>query len=288
MSARGLRSTVAAAELARVGRGIYAATPRPDGEQRWLQELLVAQALHPDGRIGGQAAAALYGLDGFDWSVPISVHVAPERSGRANGVRRFVALQDPETVKPFTVVGPDETLLGLGEGLMRRPGCRAATRKLAPEDLVELAVEAALRKRLVTIESLTEIVRVGTRRPGRALLQEVLDRRPDDVATGSYLETRCVQVLRDAGLPYFRRQVPIEDGRGFIGFVDFHLDGIVIEIVGKEWHLDRFNPDHRRYARIGAAGYGLLPFTFDDIEFHPGHVVSATRDLLEQRRRAIG
>ena len=52
------------------------------------------------------------------------------------------------------------------------------------------------------------------------MLVEVLARRSDQPPTESYLETRVVQVLRDAGLPTFDRQVELADEEGFIGRVD--------------------------------------------------------------------
>jgi hypothetical protein len=92
-----------------------------------------------------------------------------------------------------------------------------------------------------------------------------------------------VQVLRDADLPDFDRQVELSDRRGTIGRVDLHRDGVVIELVGRAWHLPRFGPDHRRYARLTGAGHLFLPFTFDDVEFHPHDVVDLVADALARR-----
>jgi very-short-patch-repair endonuclease len=87
-------------------------------------------------------------------------------------------------------------------------------------------------------------------------------------------------VLRDAGVPTFARQVEVADRAGPIGRVDFLRGPVVIEVVGRRWHLDRFDGDHRRYARLAALGLHVLTFTFDDIELRPGHVVSTTGDAL--------
>ena len=51
-------------------------------------------------------------------------------------------------------------------------------------------------------------------------------------------------------------------------------------VVGERWHVERFNPDHRRYARLTAAGYRLLTFTFEDIEHNASHVLDATTAAL--------
>jgi very-short-patch-repair endonuclease len=126
------------------------------------------------------------------------------------------------------------------------------------------------------VAALAELCELASaRRPGRSVLVEVLGRRPRQPPTESYLETRCVQVMRDAGLPGFDRQVELSDRYGLIGRVDPYHRGGVVELVGRAWHVDRFSPDHRRYARLTGAGYRFLPFTFDDVEGRPGHVVDA-------------
>ena len=65
-----------------------------------------------------------------------------------------------------------------------------------------------------------------------------------------------------------------EDRHGPIGRVDLFLDGVVVELVGRAWHLDRFSAHYRRYARLTGAGYRFLPFTFDDVEGRSDHVVA--------------
>ncbi|MFN0029341.1 MAG: hypothetical protein ACKV2O_19470, partial [Acidimicrobiales bacterium] len=69
-----------------------------------------------------------------------------------------------------------------------------------------------------------------------------------------------------------------------VGVVDFLHGSVVIETVGMKWHLSKFNADHHRYARLEAARYRLVPFTFDDVEFNPAHVVRAARGATEQPR----
>ena len=171
---------------------------------------------------------------------------------------------------------PGETLLGLAADLSPRPGCRAASRVLPAEDLLELAVEAAIHRHLVTVEQLRDLcalapgaaVRAGRRwsrcsTGGRPAADGELP--PDPLRAA---DARC-RARRPSTV---RSSCPI--GQGCIGRVDLHRDGVVVELVGREWHLDRFAHDHRRYARLTGAGYQLLPFTFDDVEVRPGHVVA--------------
>lgn len=264
-------------------RGVYLDGPRLDGADGWRQDVAILARLHGQAVVAGQSAAALLGLDGFEPPVPILLH-APRGSASASPlIRRRDLLAPPIAIEGLPVISVEEVLLGLAETVTPRPGCAAASRRLCSSELVELALEDALRRGLTSLERLGQLVATTTdRRPGRSVLRTVLRRRPVDAApTGSYLETRCHQVLRAAGIADFHRQVSLFDRLGRIGIVDFARDGVVIEVVGRQWHLDRFAPDHRRYARLTAAGQRLLTFTFDDVEGRPGHVVDATRAALD-------
>lgn len=285
LSRRSLEQRISRGQLQRVGRSVYLEGPRLTGLQGWCQDVAVAVASWPDGLVTGQSAAGLYGLDGFDPPVPLAMQVPPGASGRGQGLRRWQSLEPPERVQEIWCTSPAETLLGLAADLAPRPGCTAASRKLPPADLVELATESALRRGLVSLASLREVIESAHRRRGLPSLVEVLDRRPDQPPTESYLETRFVQVVRDAGLADFDRQVELSDEHGVIGRVDFQAGAIVVELVGRRWHLDRFDPDHRRYARLTAAGQLLLPFTFNQVEHHSEDVVATLLAALDRPAR---
>jgi hypothetical protein len=275
VSAWSLRSLVRQGALLAVGRGTYLQGPRLAGDDGWFQALAIATACVPDAVVVGQAAAALHRFDGFDPGAPITLAVGTNRSSRAPA-QRLTFLQPPHEVGHLRVLAPEETLLGLGASAPR-PGCRAASRVLSPDELVELAVESALREGQVTTASLGDVLAAGRNRRGRQVLAAVLARRGEHLPTGSYLETRCLQVLRSAGLDDFDRQVELSDAEGVIGRVDLCRGNVVIEVVGERWHLGRFDPDHHRYTRLTAASHRLLLFTFNDIEHRPDHVIRTTR-----------
>lgn len=276
------RRALADEVLTKAAPGWYAPGPRPAGIERWLLELAAQTARYPDGRLAGEAAAALLGLDGFDPGAPVTVYRPRTSSGRTAGVRRLDALDGVIDIDGLPVCSVDELLLGLGAEVTPRPGCDAAVEPLSEVELVELAVEAALRRELTTIARLTDIVGLARpNRPGRPELRVVLGQRPAGAPpTESYLETRFIQVLRRARLPAFDRQAWVHDADGPIGRVDFLYRRVVAELVGRRWHLDRFDPDHARYARLAAAGYRVLPFTFDDVERHPRRLVRTVAAAL--------
>ncbi len=259
--------------------GIWLVGERATGVEGWKQD--VAAAAATGGRIAGQTAAALYSLDGFDPGlVPIELNVPRGSAARRPGVRVRRMLEDARTVNRITVTGPAETLVDLAADLRPRPGCAAATKRLDAFDLVELAVECALHNELVTIADLRAIARRAGNRPGAQVLREVLAQRPDELTpTESYLETRGVQVLRDAGLPTFDRQVQIGPYR-----VDLGRDHVVIEFLGEEWHHDRTSADFQRIRWLQTQEHlVVLPVVFGDVEHRTQGFVGDVRAALATR-----
>ena len=215
ISRRQRRRMVANGELRVAGRGLFV-TQAGGG---WHHQVAAAWARRPEGAICGEAAAALYGLDGFDPGVSFETQIDPRVSHAQPGVRRHRLLQDSVDFDGIHVTAIEETLLGLGARLRPRPGCAAARQHLESIDLVELATECALHLGLTTVDSLTELlVRAPRNRPGRGVLALVLRQRPPGAPpTESYLETRCVQVLRAAALPDFQRQIELATSMGGSG-----------------------------------------------------------------------
>lgn len=207
---------VAAGELERIRPGVFVARPHPaEPDQRWRQLCAVALAsAGPDAVLAKQAAAAALQLDGFDPPVPISVNVPTGSGRRGSGIHRRRPLDDPLVVGGLPVTSVAQTLAELGDGLTGRRMNGPAGRPgplVWPIDLIELAVESALRRYLVDEATLQEVVHLQPlQRPGIAALRDAVERRGrGTVPTESYLETRGVQVLRAAGLPTGVRQHPV-------------------------------------------------------------------------------
>lgn len=193
----------------------------------------------------------------------------------------------PEVVqlngRPVTAVA--DTLVDIGAcsaPLQRWPGDRSPIGKL---DRVELALESALRLGLVSLDELASVLDRSTRqRPGRAVLEAVLRRRPPGApCTESYLETRAVQRMRDAELPSPRRQVVLRDSFGRdIARVDLLLGRIVIALDSVAHHADRtaFERDRRQWSELGSMGFTVLVFTYEHVERQSGFMVRIVREAL--------
>jgi very-short-patch-repair endonuclease len=111
-------------------------------------------------------------------------------------------------------------------------------------------------------------------------LRRVLDRRPPAAAaTDSELETRFLQLVRDAGLPQPQRQYEVRDGTGFIARIDFAYRDrrLAIELDGFGPHADRVERDRTRQNPLVLLGWTILRLTWADVVEGPASVVSVLR-----------
>ena len=254
----------------------------------WEQSAAIQLAsCGPDAVLARTAAARLWQLDGFALRpgdparvLPLSVNV-PLRDGRRSPRLHRVRSLEPFAVeKDLRVTGINQTLVDLGADLAiaLSPGGH----RLTPADQVELALESALRDGRTTVDRLEAVLGTcGSRREGASVLRAVLDRRPLGApATESWMETRCIQVLRNDGIVDVERQVPVYDRRGrLIGRVDLMLRRIILECDGKQFHPD-FEKDRERWAALQAMGHLVLPITFRQLEFGTTALLRTLRELL--------
>ena len=255
------------------------------GEQvdDWQEKVAeVLSCCDPTAVIGRTAAAALWGLDGFaDGAAPV-VLVGRSARSRLPGVCRTTCLPQAEIVRGMRVSSVMDTLIDLGAGLRSAP---SGVHVLTPADRVELALESALRHGFVALdEVMRALAAAPTQRPGRSVLALVMRRRPEGAPpTESFLETRGIQVLRNAGAPDGRRQVDLFDERGrFVGRVDLVVGRTIIEFDGREHHarVGAFERDRHRWRAWQRLGYRIVPSTWVDVEHKPGPWLADVRALL--------
>jgi hypothetical protein len=239
--------------------------------------------------IGYRAAAWLYGLDGIDELVPeyLIPHGAWRRGPHDHQRRRLDDIEVVE-VEGVLVTSVRQTLGDL---------CA-----VADLDIVERAVECALRKELVAELDLRDFAAIfAFARHGTPALCDVLDRRPIGAPpTGSDLETRCLQVLRAGGVPTPIRQFPVINQEGeVVATADFgwYRTYFVIETDGLGTHKTREQQlfDLHRQNRMSDAGYDFRRFTYTHVTRVPKYVVRETMrglaraglDLSKMRKRAV-
>ena len=124
-------------------------------------------------------------------------------------------------------------------------------------------------------------------RPGTAPLRELLDNLPADyVPPASALEGRVAQILADAGLGRWRRQVDL-GGERWCGRVDLLDEALplVVEVNSEAHHtaLTDVEADAERRRRLEAAGFTVVE-VWDVEVWHAPRVVV---DRVRAARRAV-
>ena len=219
----------------------------------------------------GPPGAQRHRLDGFrDLSWP-DLWCAPKGGASGERVIRTRSWVEPETIDGL-LVAP----LGL---VVRHLGAVPADLDhqrdgISPLDRIELAVEHALRM------GVQVSVPQGARTSGEAMLARVLKRRGDHRPTGSYAETRMVQLLRVWGLTAWR-QVEVRSGGEYMYTTDLLIpfqqhrrellvvsptDGVLLEVDSRGFHADNFDRDRHRDATYTRLGFPWLTVTARQIQ----------------------
>jgi len=259
----------------RFGRGVYG---RPGDGRASL--VAAGAAVGPHAVLGYRGAGTYYELDGvrptpFEWCVP---HGCYSNNPLVHQRRRFHEI-DVTVIDGLTITTVPQTLVDLAT--VEHP------------DIVERAVESALRMGLVTDQELRAFVAVqAVSRHGAPRLRAVLELRPVGARpTGSDDETICLQVYRRRGVPTPIRQYELV------------LDGIVVAIVDFAWPLWSFiveidgfdthgNPvahgnDLHRQNWISDIRITFRRFNHADVHHRQAYVCQETMRGLQQAGRPL-
>jgi very-short-patch-repair endonuclease len=247
--------------LVRVDRSVYRLAGSAPG---WRQDLRIQLlAAGPSGFVCRRSAARVWGLDepagSRETDLPPEVAVAFPACRRSGRVARISGIPVDAIVPVGGVPVTDIcwTLMTMG-----------AT---ASTDAVELALESALRRKLVRLDDLVAAA-ADVRCSGLGRLRTVLARRPPGApATESAAETLLLQIARRARLPDPERQVPVQ-----IGGRRIRLDAgwpalrLAVEVDGREVHDGgRLSEDLRRQNGIVLGGWLHLRFSASDVMWRP-------------------
>ena len=237
-----------------VHEGVYR---MPGSPETWKGSLLAAcRAASPPAGISHRSGGALYEFPGGRLEL---VELTCKRWRRAKSQGLVVHEQiriderDITEVDGIPVMRPELVVLQLA-------GLRPFPR------YVEAVIQAARRKRLITLESTREMFARHARRGVRGVqvMRTVLDEwDPSRRPTESEMETLLLQTLADGGWPRAVPQYEIFDRDGvFVARVDAALPDlrIAIEYDSIQEHSDEFQlaDDARRRNRIVAAGWRVL------------------------------
>ena len=270
ISARGIGRRLASGAFVQIERGAYRIGGAPI---TWHQRVLAACLAGP-AVASHRSAARLWGfpVDRDDDIVEVTAlrhrrrHVADVRWHESQRLEdRYLAEVD---CIPLTT--PVRTIIDLGVVL--------------DADALEATLYTAMRMRMASIEGIERALDdLGELRLGRKQVRRVLKRaRSYRRKPESSLETRFLQLIRDAGLPIPIPQYELRNPRGeLVARVDFAYpdERLVIELDGARWHS--IDPDKQRdrdrEQRIIDLGNRVVRFTWKEVHDQPDDVVSKVR-----------
>ncbi|MDQ6927051.1 MAG: type IV toxin-antitoxin system AbiEi family antitoxin domain-containing protein [Actinomycetota bacterium] len=264
--------------LVPVFRGVYrvGAAP-PTSEQRLMAACLAAG---PTAVVSHRAAANLWQLRGID-SAPVEILLPGPRRPQLDHVivHRTLDLHRADATRRgvIPITAPARTLCDLAA--------------VVDIETLESAAEDAL---LIGLVSWDRLLRVGERLAGRgrpgsgALLEMLRERGPEAKPTESPLEDEMVRLLRRAGLPEPRRQIPIRvPGHHKTVYVDLGYSPVKLALEGdsRRWHGARRDVQRNSVKAnlIVAAGWRALHFTRDDVRQRPDYLVGCVRQELHRQ-----
>jgi len=241
--------------------GVYTA-PEPS----WEVRTRAAAAFRRDAIIVGAAAArALWWPD-----CPISEVSAALPSGTVE--RRYPGFGwERRTIPPELIV--------------HRDNLRFACPALSVLDLIPAlggaVIDEALRRGSTTLPELWLGLDACRHRKGNALSRALLHDSRD--LPWSEAERLAHQLLRGAGISGWRTNYHIRiDGIDHFVDIAFPHQRVIVEIDGWQFHGNRaaFVSDRRRYARLAAAGWTVLPFAAEVLSDDPEGFVALVRTAL--------
>jgi hypothetical protein len=253
--------------------GVYLTGSAP---ATWLQrELAACMAAGPHAVASHRAGAAVWWLDGaFEGAVELLVAPPFGPAPRNAIVHRTIRWQpEHHTVRrKIPVTDINRTLIDYAA--------------VVPPILAERALEDAFRRGFTSEGALRRRLAIagghGARGAGR--LRTVLDARPAGRLARSGFEVMMLDVLRQYGLPMpVRNYVVYVDGIPVaeldLAYPDQMLD---LEANGAKWHSTRrqLTRDAERRAILGALGWDVQNFDYDEVVYRPEYTAARVRSLL--------
>lgn len=267
-SPKAIEHRIATGKLFRAFRGVYAVGRRELDRNGGFMAALLACG-EDTAAISHESAVTFYVIGKSVLRRP--VHVS-------------VPFEEPRVSRPGIVVHRRCTPFEVAE----REGIRVTTPEctimdmaaISSRDDIEAMINAAVVKRLTTVEKLRRAVDAAGRRAGRKQLRRIIDIRTFRF-TRSKLERAFIPIALRAGLP---RPLTCHEVNGYE--VDFYWPelGLVVETDGLSFHrtAQQQDADLRRDHAHAAAGLTCCRFSHGQIRYEAKYVEAVLRRLAER------
>lgn len=252
------------------------------GAPKTREQTLLASCMTwgPAAVVSHRAAASMWLLEGLHLDHP-ELTVPRGKRHREHGSvvihRNQLERIDVTRIGCIPVTTPARTLIDLAAVVHR--------------DLLEEALDDALRRRLVTIarvERRLEVIRGQGGRRGVRVIGALLDERKGIAVPESRFETRLFRLIRRAGLPLPVPQYVVRDDAGrFVARPDFVYPAARLAIEAEsrlhhELERDVARDQHRRNALM-LIGWRILHVRWEELVEHPERIVEQVRAALGSR-----
>ena len=244
----------------------------------WEQQLIAACLwAGGDAFASHRSAAALFSLEGIRRDT-IELTIVGTSSKSRPGVivhrSRGSLAGQTRSAKMIPVTEVTRTLLDLGA--------------VVPLEIVEVALDDALRRGLVSVDSLARRLNKigGMGRPGSRAFRGLLQERSEGAISDSTLETRIGRILRRNKLVPPKNLYNVFEKGVFIAEVDYAwpLIKLAIECDSRRFHTGRrYFEDLRRLNRLTEAGWEVLHATWRDVEDDGASLIPQLMQLLKKR-----
>jgi len=250
----------------------------PGAPITWYQDqMALVLAGGPEAAASHCAAARLLGIPGFGNVVPEITTPRPRKHRTQQGI-----------VHRSRVLPAHHIAVTNGIRTTRIARMLFDIAGVLNPDLVERTLDNCLANRSVTNRQIGNMVgELGKRgrRGTRLMRQLLLDRGEGYVATASELEARFAKLCRQYAIPEPVRQQNTGDAEKWIARVDFAYPPplkIIIELDGRRHWLAKLDHDADlvRDAKLTAAGWHVIHFTWHQLTHEPEFVVAILRQLL--------
>jgi hypothetical protein len=240
----------------------------------WHAKVLAA-CLSTGGVASHRTAAVLHDVRGFQpGAVELTVSRPHRLRDREATVHRSKDLShcEPVTIERIPTTSVTRLVVDLGA--------------VVPFPRYEAAVDDLIGRRLLTWDDAVVILAAHSRqgRNGCGPLRSLLTERYGEHLPESVLERTFLRLLRHHGIAEPVPQHEIHDRRGFVARVDFAYPnrGVAIELDSIRYHLDAttFERDHDKRARLTAAGWTVLAFTWRMVIEDAHGVTTAVRRVI--------
>jgi hypothetical protein len=230
-------------------------------EASWEQALMAAcLAARPDGVASHRAAAVMWGVEGIDGVIELTVPLARRPRIKDAVVHRTDSLLLPERthLRRIPLTTPPRTVFDLATVL--------------PRTTMDRVVEDVLSRRLVSRRALVKQLEAhgGPGRRKTNVLQELLDEHPErwERAEGRF-ERRLLRFLKARGFaePVLQFKVVLPSSKDV--FIDAAYPDLLVGLEANSylWHSSRKDwvRNQVKTRALTAMGWSIIPVTWEDL-----------------------